>query len=97
VAGAPRNRGRTTGRPAGPDEATARKDAVASCSIATVIFIAAAFVGNALIEKWHVSPGTLAISGGIILFLVAMPLILPGVPVQPAPPPHHLRLSSRSG
>lgn len=61
---------------AGCDADEARKLAVRAILVATVTVLAASFVGTAVLKKWNVSPGALAIAGGILFFSVAFSLVL---------------------
>jgi multiple antibiotic resistance protein len=61
---------------AGSDTAALRRIALRSIGIATVIFIGGAFLGSAMIKKWDVSAGALAITTGLVLLLVALPAVL---------------------
>ena len=44
--------------------------------LATLTVLVASFLGRAMLQKWQVSPGALAIAGGILFLLVALPLVL---------------------
>jgi multiple antibiotic resistance protein len=47
-----------------------------TAATATIALIVGAFLGSAILHKWHVSPGALLIAGSVILFLVAVSLML---------------------
>jgi multiple antibiotic resistance protein len=58
--------------------------------IATLTVLAASFIGEAMLAKWGVSVGALAVAGGILFFLVALSLVLDpygGSSAQASPPP----------
>ncbi len=44
--------------------------------IAVATVLAASFIGCAMLEKWNVSPGALAIAGGILFFSVAFDIVI---------------------
>jgi multiple antibiotic resistance protein len=53
-----------------------RQVALRIAGAAAIALVAGAFIGSAILRKWHVSPGALLIAGSVILFLVAVSLIL---------------------
>lgn len=53
-----------------------RHIAVRAASIATISVLASAFVGSILLGKWHVSVSAIALTGAVVLFVVAMKSIL---------------------
>lgn len=53
-----------------------RQVALRTAGAAAIALVAGAFLGSAILRKWHVSPGALLIAGSVILFLVAVSLIL---------------------
>jgi multiple antibiotic resistance protein len=57
-------------------EGERRQLAWRTAAVATIALIAGAFLGSAILRKWHVTPGALLIAGSVILFLVAVSLIL---------------------
>lgn len=62
------------------------------CAVAGVVLIVFVFVGDALLKLMHLSDPALEISGGIILFLIAMGMVFPRPPlaendVQPGAEP----------
>ncbi|MGC9991957.1 MAG: MarC family protein [Candidatus Cybelea sp.] len=57
-------------------ESESRSLALRATLIATLTVLAASFIGQAMMAKWNVSPGALAIAGGILFFLVALSLVL---------------------
>ncbi|MGA9946599.1 MAG: MarC family protein [Candidatus Cybelea sp.] len=61
---------------AGLSDNARRQLALRTAGLATVSLLIAAFLGNQIIAKWHVSPGVLLIAGGVVLFLVALSLVL---------------------
>jgi len=60
----------------GLDDAMARKVAMWAFIIATIAAVAGSLIGRAILEKWHVSIGAMAIAAGIIFFLVALRQLL---------------------
>lgn len=64
-----------------------RRLAFRTAGLATVSLLTAASLGSQILSKWHVSPGTLLIAGGIVLFLVALGIVLqsPAAPRKPSP------------
>ncbi len=58
------------------DKGERRSLALRGTLIATLTVLAASFIGQAMLVKWSVSPGALAIAGGILFFLVALSLVL---------------------
>ncbi len=73
------------------DQAAARKLAFKGFIIASLAGIAAAFIGERLLEKWNVSLAALLLAAGLILLLVALRTVLapyspPGGP-EDAPNP----------
>ncbi|MQY50953.1 MarC family protein [Rhodocyclus gracilis] len=58
------------------------------CAVAGVVLIVFVFVGDVLLKVMHLSEPALEISGGIILFLIAMGMVFPRPPVidTDAPP-----------
>jgi multiple antibiotic resistance protein len=60
----------------GKDASFRRELAVRAAGLATVALLVAAVVGTRILEKWEVSPGALAIAGGIVLLRVALSLVL---------------------
>lgn len=69
-----------------------RSLALQSTLVATATVLAASFIGNAMLAKWGVSIGALAVAGGILFFLVALSLVLDpytgaGAAQSPAPGP----------
>ena len=44
--------------------------------VSTVVLILGALVGSAILSKWDVSDGTLALAGGLIFLLVALPMVI---------------------
>jgi multiple antibiotic resistance protein len=61
---------------AASSESESRSLALRAALIATLTILAASFIGQAMLAKWNVSPGALAIAGGILFFLVALSLVL---------------------
>jgi len=61
---------------AGWSESERRGFAWRAFVIATLTVLAASFIGEAILAKWNVSPGALAIAGGILFFLFALKLVL---------------------
>ena len=61
---------------AGLDSVALRRAAIVSASISPVVLILGALVGSALLSKWDVSDGTLALAGGLIFLLVALPMVI---------------------
>jgi multiple antibiotic resistance protein len=57
-------------------EGERRQLALRIAGSAAIALVAGAFIGSAILRKWHVSPGALLIAGSVILFLVAVSLIL---------------------
>jgi multiple antibiotic resistance protein len=55
--------------------------------IGLIAVLAAAYLGTALAEKWHVSTPALEITAGLILCLVAMRLAMQPYEPAPTPPP----------
>lgn len=51
------------------------------CAVAGVVLIVFVFVGDALLRLMHLSDPALEISGGIILFLIAMGMVFPRQPL----------------
>ena len=78
---------------AASSESESRSLALRGTLIATLTVLAASFIGQAILAKWNVSPGALAIAGGILFFLVALSLVLdpysehPAAQGPPAPVP----------
>jgi multiple antibiotic resistance protein len=79
-------------------EAERRSLALQGTFLATLTVIAASFVGVRILAKWGVAPGSLAVAGGILFFLVALGMVLkpytehegagaphPAAPVEGAP------------
>jgi multiple antibiotic resistance protein len=70
--------------------------ALRGIAIGTLTVIAAGFVGSAVLVKWDVSVGALAIAGGILFFRIAFALVVqPYVGSAPANVPAPLAPSSR--
>ncbi len=70
--------------------AESRSLAFGGALIATLTVLAASFIGQAMLAKWGVSVGALAVAGGILFFLVALSLVLDpygGSAAQAEPPP----------
>ena len=61
---------------AGCTPAQRRNMALQSAAIATATVLAASFIGCSMLEKWNVSPGALAIAGGILFFSVAFAMVM---------------------
>ena len=57
-------------------EAERRSLALQGTFLATLTVIAASFVGVRILAKWGVAPGSLAVAGGILFFLVALGMVL---------------------
>jgi len=57
-------------------EAERRSLALRGTFLATLTVIAASFVGVRILAKWGVAPGSLAVAGGILFFLVALGMVL---------------------
>jgi multiple antibiotic resistance protein len=77
---------------AASSESESRSLALRAALIATLTVLAASFIGQAMLAKWNVTPGALAIAGGILFFLVALSLVLdpytePAAPQGSAQPP----------
>lgn len=51
------------------------------CAVAGIVLIVFVFVGDALLKLMHLSDPALEISGGIILFLIAMGMVFPRPPL----------------
>ena len=60
----------------GADDALTRKIAVRATVFASLALLAAAFLGEALLSNYRIPVPVLALSGGIILFLVALMNVL---------------------
>ncbi len=60
----------------GADAAFRRQLAFRTILIATISLLLASVVGTALLQKWLISVGAIAMAGGLILFLVAIRSIL---------------------
>src|SRR6266576_4276721 len=60
----------------GLDDAVVRKVAMWAFIIATIAAVVGSLIGRAILEKWHVSIGAMAIAAGIIFFLVALRQLL---------------------
>jgi multiple antibiotic resistance protein len=79
----------------GADPVLIRQLAVRSTAVATVALIAGAFVGVALLTKWQISLGALALTAGLILVTVAMTSVVklyaPADAAVAAPPEHPLK------
>jgi small neutral amino acid transporter SnatA (MarC family) len=61
---------------AGLDTVALRRAAIVRVSISTVVLILGAFVGSAILSKWSVSAGALALAGGLIFLLVALAVVI---------------------
>jgi multiple antibiotic resistance protein len=57
-------------------EAERRSLALQGTLLATLTVIAASFVGVRILAKWGVAPGSLALAGGVLFFLVALSMVL---------------------
>jgi multiple antibiotic resistance protein len=66
------------------DESERRSLALRGTLLATLTVLAASFIGQVILAKWNVSPGALAIAGGILFFLVALSLVLDPYTEHPA-------------
>jgi multiple antibiotic resistance protein len=60
----------------GSTEPERRSIALQGVGIATLTVLAAGFVGRAMLAKWNVSLGSLAIAGGLLFLLIALSLVL---------------------
>ena len=60
------------------DEAMVRKVAIWAFVIATIAAVAGSALGRILAANWHVSTASLAITAGVIFFLVALKQLLQG-------------------
>ena len=74
------------------DDATLRRIAVWAFVLATIAALAGSAMGRILAANWQVSTGSLAVTAGIIFFLVALKQLLQGyepphAPVAPPPLP----------
>lgn len=69
---------------AGLERPARRALALRGAGIATLTILAASFLGSALVVKWQLTPGALAIAGGVLFFLVAIGLVLDGYTERPA-------------
>jgi multiple antibiotic resistance protein len=61
---------------ASTEDSDRRALAVRGTAIATLTVLVASFIGKAFLDKWTVSPGALAIGGGLLFLLVALPVVL---------------------
>jgi multiple antibiotic resistance protein len=61
---------------AGKPEAQSRVVALRAVGLATLTVLLASLLGKAVLVKWHVAIGELAIAGGIVFFLVALQIVL---------------------
>lgn len=61
---------------AGKPQKESRTVALRGMALATVTVLLASLFGNAILVKWHVAAGELAIAGGILFFLVALQIVL---------------------
>jgi multiple antibiotic resistance protein len=61
---------------AGRSQAESRKIAVRAIGLATLTVLLASLFGRAILIKWHVAIGELAVAGGILFFLVALKIVL---------------------
>jgi multiple antibiotic resistance protein len=71
------------------DDAERRSLALRAALVSTLTVIAASLIGSAMLEKWNVSAGALAIAGGILFFSVAFSMVLAPYSeheLAPAPP-----------
>jgi multiple antibiotic resistance protein len=70
-----------------------------TAALAAVGLVAAAFVGRAILQKWHVSVGALLLAAGLILLLVALAVVLPSsgppAPLEAGDPPSNASLRNR--
>ena len=62
----------TTGR----SQAQSRMVALHAMGLATLTVLLASLFGSAILVKWHVAVGELAVAGGIVFFLVALRIVL---------------------
>lgn len=74
------------------DEAALRKVAIWAFVIATIAILAGSALGRILAANWHVSIGSLAVTAGVIFFLVALKQLMQGyepphAPIDPPPLP----------
>src|SRR6476620_12707750 len=77
-------------RTRGLDDATVRQIAFWAFLIATAGIIAGGLIGRAVLAKWHVSIPALQITGGIVLFLVALRQVLEQYEPAHEPAPERL-------
>ena len=74
-------------RTRGIDEATTRRIAWWTFSVATFGIVAGSFLGRSMLQNWGVSIPALMLTGGIVFFLVALRQLLEQYePVHTAPP-----------
>lgn len=66
------------------EDSERRTLAVRGTAIATITVLAASFLGTLFLNKWNVSPGALAIAGGLLFLLTALPIVLSPYTAQPA-------------
>jgi multiple antibiotic resistance protein len=64
------------GLTAGRTQADSRWIAFRATGLATLTVLLASLFGSAILVKWHVALGELAIAGGIVFFLVALQIVL---------------------
>lgn len=55
------------------------------CGIAAAILVGFLFAGNAILSTLGLRPATLSVSGGIVLFLIALGMVFPGRDRSPGP------------
>ena len=78
-------------------EAERRSLALQGTLLATLTVIAASFVGVRILAKWGVAPGSLALAGGILFFLVALSWCSSRTRNTKAPPPSLTRAAPVEG
>lgn len=61
---------------AGKSQAESRTAALRAIGLATLTVLLASLLGSAILVKWHVAVGELAVAGGIVFFLVALQIVL---------------------
>ena len=77
-------------RTRGLDQATTRQIALRAFAIGTIAAFAGGLVGSAMLGPWDVSIAAMALTGGVVFFLVALRQLLQGYEPVPAAPPEPL-------
>jgi len=83
------------------DEATMKSLAIRAFVLAVIAVVVGGFVGQILVENWHISVAAVTLAGGIIFLLVGLRVVLeqyqpahaPPAPLPPAPMAAALRVA----